>query len=280
MISSNLPNNAANIIASYSSVGQQPAGQEGSSARNSSLKPVEQLASSGRQQFRARDADSQELLAESDSSPYKDDAGSEEQTQEARQQGAQEKRQLEQEQQEIQRLAARDREVRAHEQAHAAVGGQYAGAAQFQYERGPDGVRYAVSGEVPIDVGREATPEATIAKAQIVKRAALAPAEPSPQDRRVAAEASRMETEARKELTVEESREEQAESETDPGTEPTQISAEVVNSTESSEEGEERDVNVEFIRTADSLISSRLNQGIANASLSSRSPGSILDQLA
>ena len=77
----------------------------------------------------------------------------------------------------IQTLAARDREVRAHEQAHVAAGGQYAGAPAYQYERGPNGVSYAVGGEVPISTGEEATPEATLRKAQIIRRAALAPAE-------------------------------------------------------------------------------------------------------
>lgn len=103
-------------------------------------------------------------------------------------------------QREIASLAARDREVKAHEQAHVAVGGQYAGAAQYQYERGPDGVAYAVAGEVPIDVGKEANPQATIEKARTVRRAALAPAEPSPQDRRVAAQATLMEQQAQQEL--------------------------------------------------------------------------------
>lgn len=109
-------------------------------------------------------------------------------------------KQEQQQQREIQVLAQRDREVRAHEQAHAAVGGQYAGAPTYQIQRGPDGVGYAVSGEVPISTGKEATPEATLRKAQVVRRAALAPAEPSPQDRNVAAQASRLEAEARLEL--------------------------------------------------------------------------------
>ncbi|HEY7773644.1 MAG TPA: putative metalloprotease CJM1_0395 family protein [Marinagarivorans sp.] len=108
-----------------------------------------------------------------------------------------------QKQEAIRDLAARDREVRAHEQAHAAVGGSFAGAPKYQYERGPDGVNYAVGGEVPIDVSPAATPEQTIAKAQTIRRAALAPAEPSPQDRRVAQESTRLEAEARQEMRAE-----------------------------------------------------------------------------
>lgn len=107
------------------------------------------------------------------------------------------------EQLEVQTLAARDREVRAHERAHAAVGGQYASAPTYQYERGPDGINYAVAGEVQISVGPvPGDPQATIEKAQIVRRAALAPAEPSAQDRQVAAQATQMEMQALVELSV------------------------------------------------------------------------------
>jgi len=105
------------------------------------------------------------------------------------------------EQQEVRELAARDREVRAHEQAHANVGGQYAGAPSYTYQRAPDGRQYAVAGEVSIDVSPvPGDPQATIDKARIVRRAALAPAEPSSQDRAVAAEATKLEQQARAEL--------------------------------------------------------------------------------
>ncbi|MEQ8225092.1 MAG: putative metalloprotease CJM1_0395 family protein, partial [Candidatus Eremiobacterota bacterium] len=48
-------------------------------------------------------------------------------------------------------------------------------------------------------------PQATITKAQVIRRAALAPAEPSGQDRTVAAEATRMEMNAKQELLKQES---------------------------------------------------------------------------
>lgn len=106
--------------------------------------------------------------------------------------------------QEIDKLKARDQEVRAHEQAHAAVGGQYAGSPSYEFETGPDGQQYAVGGEVSIDISKEAEPEDTVAKMQQVRAAALAPAEPSTQDFRVASEASRIATEARVEISQEE----------------------------------------------------------------------------
>ena len=97
----------------------------------------------------------------------------------------------EEEQQVVDELKARDAEVRRHEQAHAAVGGQYAGSPSYTYQQGPDGGRYAVGGEVSIDASPiEGDPAATIQKLQTVRRAALAPAEPSAQDQSVAAAAS------------------------------------------------------------------------------------------
>ena len=105
------------------------------------------------------------------------------------------------EQQEIESLKQRDQEVRAHEQAHAAVGGKYAGSPQYEFQTGPDGRRYAVGGEVSIDIAEEPTAEQTLRKMQQVKAAALAPAEPSPQDLRVATEATQKAFEARSEIT-------------------------------------------------------------------------------
>lgn len=109
-------------------------------------------------------------------------------------------RQEAQEQRVIDQLESRDREVRAHEQAHAAVGGSLAGSPSYEYQTGPDGKKYAVGGEVSIDVSKTNDPETTIRKMQTVRAAALAPAEPSSQDRKVAAEASRNIAEARAEL--------------------------------------------------------------------------------
>ncbi|MCL7946057.1 putative metalloprotease CJM1_0395 family protein [Marinobacter sp. ATCH36] len=101
-------------------------------------------------------------------------------------------------------LKARDREVRAHEAAHQAVGGQYAGSISYVYERGPDGAQYAVGGEVSIDTSPiQGDPQATIEKMRTVRSAALAPAEPSPQDRAVAAEAMQLMLQAQSELSSE-----------------------------------------------------------------------------
>ncbi|MFW5858194.1 MAG: putative metalloprotease CJM1_0395 family protein, partial [Planctomycetota bacterium] len=101
----------------------------------------------------------------------------------------------------IRQLQSRDREVRQHEQAHVAAGGQYVTrGASFSYQKGPDGKRYAVGGEVGIDTSPESTPEATIRKMMQVRRAALAPAQPSATDRRVAAVAAQRVTRARMEL--------------------------------------------------------------------------------
>ncbi|MEE9161742.1 MAG: putative metalloprotease CJM1_0395 family protein [Candidatus Neomarinimicrobiota bacterium] len=117
----------------------------------------------------------------------------------------------------IAELKRRDTEVRRHEQAHVAAAGRYArGGANFQYVLGPDGKLYAVGGEVQIDTSEVPDdPEATIRKAQTVRRAALAPSNPSSQDQRVAAAATQMEFEARMELSQE--RTEQAEEDSEGG---------------------------------------------------------------
>jgi len=112
------------------------------------------------------------------------------------------------EQRQVEKLAAADRKVRAHEMAHVSVGGELVrGGANFDYQTGPDGKRYAVGGEVSIDTSKARTPEETIAKAQRIRAAALAPADPSPQDNRVAALASRMEMQAYQELAVQRAQE-------------------------------------------------------------------------
>lgn len=99
--------------------------------------------------------------------------------------------------QRLRALQAADRAVRAHEAAHVAAGqGVVRGGASFGLVRGPDGQLYAVSGEVPIDTSPGRTPEETLEKARTIQRAALAPIDPSAQDRRVAALAARMEREA------------------------------------------------------------------------------------
>lgn len=111
---------------------------------------------------------------------------------------------LVQQQREIRSLAARDREVRAHEQAHASVGGVHAGSPVYEYVRGPNGVRYAHGGHVSIDVSEvPGNPTATLRKMRTVARAALAPAQPSAQDRAVAARANAEAAQAQAEVASE-----------------------------------------------------------------------------
>ncbi len=102
----------------------------------------------------------------------------------------------------LDKLKARDRQVRAHEAAHMAAGGSLVrGGASFTYQQGPDGKAYAVGGEVSLDASPVPDdPRATIMKAERLRAAALAPADPSSQDRAVAAQASSMASEAAVEL--------------------------------------------------------------------------------
>ena len=101
----------------------------------------------------------------------------------------------------VEALKARDRQVREHERAHQIAGGHYASSPTYRTVRGPDGKSYAVGGEVRIDTSVVPNnPEATIRKMQTVKRAALAPQEPSSADRAVAAEADAKIVRARQEI--------------------------------------------------------------------------------
>ena len=95
---------------------------------------------------------------------------------------------------EVQQLAQRDQEVRAHEQAHlSAAGSRATSGASFTYTEGPDGKRYATGGEVSVNTSPvQGDPEATLRVAELIQRAALAPAEPSAQDRQVAVAAGAM----------------------------------------------------------------------------------------
>ena len=108
------------------------------------------------------------------------------------------------EKREIEKLKRRDREVRAHEMAHQSAGGQYAGSASYSYTTGPDNKRYAVGGSVDIETSPAKTPEETVKKADQIKRAAMAPAQPSGADMQIAAKATRMKMEAQAELNQKE----------------------------------------------------------------------------
>ena len=114
------------------------------------------------------------------------------------------------EQRKLASLKRRDIEVRQHERAHASAGGSHAGSPQYEYERGPDGRMYAVGGHVSVDMSPASTPEATLRKMEQIQRAALAPASPSGQDRRVAAQAASRAAQARQDIQAEQ-RTEQAE---------------------------------------------------------------------
>ncbi|MCO7230607.1 hypothetical protein NH398_15355 [Halomonas sp. CnH100-B] len=120
--------------------------------------------------------------------------------------------------QQLEQLKQTDREVRQHEMAHQTVGAPYTGGATYEYEVGPDGKRYAVAGEVSIDYGPvPGDPQATVEKMQTVIAAALAPADPSPKDLQVAAQARQYLLEAKLEAAREQSEMNQARATEQPG---------------------------------------------------------------
>lgn len=100
----------------------------------------------------------------------------------------------------IAELQQTEREVIAHEAAHMAAGGQFAGAASYSYTTGPDGKQYITGGEVPISTPATSDPEEALQNAQQVMRAAMAPANPSGPDIAVAASAAQTAANARAEI--------------------------------------------------------------------------------
>ncbi len=106
----------------------------------------------------------------------------------------------EDEKKKVQELKKRDTEVRAHERAHAAAGGHMAGSPNYQFATGPDGQRYAVGGDVAIQMPSAKDPAVRAQEARQVRAAATAPSQPSGQDLKVAAQASKVEMEAMAEM--------------------------------------------------------------------------------
>ena len=173
-----------------------PAATKPSNAENKTLNDGDKTKQPGSE---AGTYDAKGRLAEDKVIEERQQGGEQEEPEQSEQQEAKQEQQKEQkvaqqEQQDaeqIKELKARDTEVRIHEQAHASVGGQYAGSPSYEYQRGPDGTNYAVGGEVQIDVAViEGDPKATIEKMQTVRAAALAPQEPSSADRSIAADAT------------------------------------------------------------------------------------------
>ncbi|MCP3900437.1 MAG: SprA-related family protein [Desulfobacteraceae bacterium] len=97
-----------------------------------------------------------------------------------------------------------DQAVKRHEMAHMVAGGRFIlSGANYSYKTGPDGKQYAVAGEVSIDTSPiPGDPQATIDKMQQIRNAALAPVDPSAQDRKVASRAMTISTKATSELML------------------------------------------------------------------------------
>lgn len=108
------------------------------------------------------------------------------------------------EQQELTQLKTTDAEVKRHENAHKAMAaGLQTSGPNYEYEVGPDGKKYAVAGDVNISYQKSSDPEVNLKNAQKLKAAALAPADPSAQDRSVARKADAEIAKAQQEILEE-----------------------------------------------------------------------------
>jgi len=104
-------------------------------------------------------------------------------------------------------LRSVEQKVKAHEQAHSSAGGKFAGGINYEFQKGPGGQKYIVGGEVPIQMPKSDDPEETMQAMEQVRRAALAPANPSSQDMQVASKASQAILEAQSEMKSKENKE-------------------------------------------------------------------------
>lgn len=174
---------------SYNPLGKPAVGLESPEAKNQTLPPVEESARAEKNRNQLKDK-TDELATDADRRKQRErDAAPGELTDD--------------ELKDVRELAAVDREVRAHEAAHAAVGGNLAGGPSFRFITGPDGQQYAVGGEVPITLSVVPDdPAATLRDAQQVQAAALAPAKPSTQDLHVAAAAAQLIVESQLQLAA------------------------------------------------------------------------------
>ncbi len=100
----------------------------------------------------------------------------------------------------IRRFREIEKEVLAHEAAHAASAGGMGWPVVYRYATGPDGRRYIVGGHVTIGVPKGRTPEEQLRILSRVIGAALANPDPSPGDKAAARWAARAELEALREL--------------------------------------------------------------------------------
>ena len=103
-------------------------------------------------------------------------------------------------QRQLQALQSRDIAVKAHEMAHAAAAAGLSGVPTYTYQTGPNGERFAIGGQVNIDMSPGRTPEETLTKASRILAAATAPSDPSSADNSVAMQASRMASIARSQI--------------------------------------------------------------------------------
>jgi hypothetical protein len=104
---------------------------------------------------------------------------------------------------ETQNLEQSGRQARAHERAQRAALESYTSSVQLRYEPGPDGRRYLVEAEVPLDVTPvPGDPAATLRKMEAIRRATSS-GRPSSSARNAAAEAAQLAMRARAELAAE-----------------------------------------------------------------------------
>ena len=105
----------------------------------------------------------------------------------------------------ISELEKNEREVIMHESAHISAGGRFASSPKYTHTLGPDGKSYITGGEVSISTPSSSDPKEVIRMMEQVRKAALAPMNPSSQDLNVAAMAANAQAQAATQLAAHQS---------------------------------------------------------------------------
>lgn len=169
----------------------------GEAVANQSASPASELSVDVGPAYEVEISEDGQSFSQQEESPKKQLAVLEKQNQAVQEKDKEKNRQNWRIQAEVARLKRTEQNIRAHEAAHMAAGGAFAGGVSYIYAKGPDGRMYVSGGEVPIQAPEGKTPEETVRNMEIVRRAAMAPADPSSQDLAVAAAAMQIESRAR-----------------------------------------------------------------------------------
>lgn len=183
-------NNFANAISPFSPVGKQAVGEENTESKTSTFKPVVESADTNKSENRTDKGDPDKLIDRADQSVVEEKDEDERSSAQARQDEAQDAPQEAPDEPSVEPRPTPDNRVELQQQN------------QVEERVAPSVGQSSITSPTISD-----DPQANLKEAQAIRSAVLALADPSPEDRRVAARAVQLEVEARRELAEQERQE-------------------------------------------------------------------------